>query len=194
MKICSKRLLQFDRFHKGNFPQKDRKGSYSWWNLSASEHFAGIAGTAAFSSSMERSLVWRTCEFQAFDLKFKTGLNNKALCCHTCLTLSSRSGTWVLLLNWNSLGPNRVFLLQFNSNLFQNTFVCRGSASVMSEPILQNQGQETSLRGPSCLFISEGQSAHLPQHWQTGQQGLLGLKIWEGSISKIGRKKPQILK
>lgn len=190
MKICSKRLLQFDRFHKGNFPGKDRKGSYSWWNLSASEHFAGIAGTVAFWSSMERSLVWRTCEFQAYDLKFKTGLKNKALCCHSCLTLlSSRSGTWVLLVNWNSLGPDRVFLSKSNSNLFQNTiFVCQGFASVMSEPILQNQGRETYLDGPSYLFISEGQSAHLPQHWQTGQQGLLSLKIWEGNISKIGRK------
>lgn len=36
----------------------------------------------------------------------------------------------------------------------------------MSELILQNQGQETHLDGPSCLFISEGQSAHLPQSQQ----------------------------
>lgn len=139
---------------------------------------------------MERFLVWRTHEFQAFDLKLKRGLNNKALCCHKCLTpLSSRPGTWVLLLNWNPLGPDRVFLSKSNSILFQNTaFVCQGSASVMSELILENQGQETYLDGSFCLFISERQSAHPPQQWQIGLQGLLCFQIWGGSISKIGRK------
>lgn len=99
-----------------------KERAYSWWDLSVSDHFAGAAGTAAFWGSLERSFVRRTCEFQGFGLKFKIGLNNKAMCCHTCLTpLSSRSGTMVLLLNWNPWGPDSVFPPKSNSNLLQNT-------------------------------------------------------------------------
>lgn len=55
----------------------------------------------------------------------------------------------------------------------------------MSELILQNQGQETYLDGPSCLFLSEGQSTHLPQHWRIGLQSILCFQIWGDSSSKI---------